>query len=59
MTIFAPTKGINPLSRDHEFHNFDKGFHEHHNHAFNLSPTTAGVKKIFSKIYYNFTIWPY
>lgn len=59
MTIFTPIEGINPFSMDHEFLSLDKGFYEHHYHPFNLSPTTADVRKTFSKIYCNFTLWSY
>lgn len=59
MTIFTPIEGINPFSMDHEFLSLDKGFYEHHYHPFNFSPTTADVRKTFSKIYCNFTLWSY
>lgn len=59
MTIFAPIEGINPFSMDHEFISFDKGIYEHRYHPFNLSPTTAEARKMFPKIYYNFTLWPH
>lgn len=44
--ILAQPKGLNPLPRRHEIHNFSAGLHEH-NHAFTiqLSRTTVKVLK--------------
>ena len=46
MAILASSYGFNPLPKDHEFHNLDRGFHDHQKHAFRFTDTCMVVEKI-------------
>lgn len=44
--ILTPPYSLNPKPRDHEFHNFCRGFYEHLNHAFSFSQIYMEEEKI-------------
>lgn len=54
----GPAKGPwTPDSRDKEFHNLRRWFHEYHYDVFNYMPRQCIKTSIFSKINHIYTIW--